>query len=731
MTHDLKRFVSAATCCLIVVNAVAHPTSQGHPGTIGASAPGRPADDRASAPWSGRLVDAVAWLEYGDRQPQSVFTFERLSAIFADQRAIERFVEAATSAEALIRRSNEALRQAHLDAEINNRLVDLAEAQRVFDELAAEYERLRKKATAGEDAGLFGLLFELAGNVVGTAILGPLFGSAIGAGLHRALDGGSFQEVLFTMGLHAGAAEMAQQLGAAMLDPNASPKRLALAEAGLAAADGAIIAFDIVPAGFASGGDIPMYRGAIHVDDAVRPRVPEQHVGTGPSHTFPVLMSVSDRHPEPLLAPWVEAVVASAVDRATAALSRSPRGSLAAAAADARWRGKDPGMRVLTGDLLFRVRQLLRVGVERPVELARVARERQSRARSGREQLIQEIELNHIDVAVEDQERETEKLRAHYQAVWAEYNNRRSGFLGAVAGLIVGFAGSMVGGPLLGAALAGGIGTAINGGGFGAVTLSAGMSTGRFYVARRAAAKLAADQIPSEPPTEAPPSSLEQAFPTPPSGPGRDLEYVRAYEAHAASGGDIEKLPSAYNDAYIYAYVRLSPEEKVAYLETVADIASLGLSAKDFKDDPSLTNGLFLAADGAAVLTPLPSTGTVKATAKAGSKVFRVIGGKAKEVGQFWTPLDPFSGAAGHMKVRFPEYADGIKSKLGLPKENSVTSVVTATTTKDLPLGTAKGLGDMPGGAPEIVLDPKALMNRSEPVPVLPYGEGNLPNLRP
>lgn len=726
MTRHKARVVSAVTCCLLTVNPVAPQSAQEHPRPVRALESVQNPVNRPAGAEPRRLVDGVAWLAYGARRRSPALTLQRLMAIFADQRAIDRAVEGASIAAALNHRFNDALRRAHLDGDMGRRLMDLEEARRVFDAMATEYERLVADARAGRDAGLFGLLLEFAGQALGgiTGGVGQFLLPAVGAGLHRAADGGSLGEVLFTMGLYAGAAFESQQLEALLRDPSTSAHHLALANARVAAYEGASVAFNSVPAGVASKETVSTFPSVDEADAEIRAVAPAPRMWAGPPAR---LSPIADRRAD--MVPWLEAVIWSAVDSPGFASATRPP-SLWAAATSARWRRgrRDPGSSVLTPGLLLRVRQKLRVGVERLVETERVAHELQTRARTVVERIGQEVELGEIDVAVEEQERANALLVAHLERLRAAYSRQSSGFLGAGAGLLVGFVGSMVGGPFLGAALAGGIGTALNGGGPSAVLLAAGVSTGRFYVARRAALQGAGVDIPAE--AQKARARLASAFPAPPTGPGSDLEYIRTYEAYTAAGGDVGLLPSEYTAAYIQAYVRLGSEETLAFAETLPDLVSLGLSAKDFKDEPSVVNGLFVVADGVAVLTPLPSTGTTKVVAEAGSRVFRVFGGKAKETGRSWTTLNPLSDAD-HLKVNFGEYTTGIRRQLGLPAGNAATSVATGTTTGAIPVDVARRLRDMPGGAPEIRLDPKLDLNMSESVPILPYGDGNLSRVRP
>ena len=274
---NVNRSISAAVCCLLLFESAVLGAGQatGLPSA-------RPTDagshedpeDRAR-----RLADYRAWREHRYRNPPSAFTFKALSAIFADDREVERFIESYTIAQELSARLRDSSTRLAQEAEIEDLWADVAEVRRAHAELAAEYERLRREATARGGAGLFGMLSSLAVNIVFSAVpgAGPVLGPAVASGYIEAINGGTFGEVLLAMGVGAGASFAAQKVFGALngADAPATGKpgesSRILAEAGAS-----VTGFTIAQGGAAIG--------RISAPASARRFTPPAVTVTGPAH---------------------------------------------------------------------------------------------------------------------------------------------------------------------------------------------------------------------------------------------------------------------------------------------------------------------------------------------------------------------------------------------------------------------------------------------------------------
>ena len=493
MTRTYKHSVSSVICALFIIDSVGTGAA-----ASGAHAPAVSQASHATESQARRppLVDYAQWLEYKDYQPASVFGFEQLTVMLAGLRESERLIETAHHTRELLDRWWNNVELMVGEGEINDRIAAEAEARQAYEALVAEYERLRQAARQDGGAGLLGMISTLGANILLSAVpgVGPMLGAAIAGGFGRAINGGSFGEVLVAMGLAAGAAGMAQELTGALGEADApqTPGGAGVAKDPTGAVvAGATASFTVTQIGLAIERDIVGAR-------AVTPVFPVREPGPAPS-TFPsrgleraatmapVPLPIHDRWSAPALQPWAQTVVRTAVrDVASAARAAAPRAgpprrpSLAAAVDDARWLGGALPGPVLTGDRLLAVRANMR-RLERSVDLAMHSRYLYDRYQRDIELLIQEAEINGLDARLAELNQAYEEVKAAYDDLARELDKPRSWFPAAF-GFAMGIVGTIVGGPLLGASLAGAAGGLANGGGAGDVLVAAGVSAGAAYV---------------------------------------------------------------------------------------------------------------------------------------------------------------------------------------------------------------------------------------------------------
>ena len=97
MRTNSNRIVSVVICGLLVFESVVlGATGQGSAGTSPTAASAQSAAAESGDGRARWLADHQAWRDYRLRNPTSVFSFEQLLSVFAEQRDIERFVEAFT-----------------------------------------------------------------------------------------------------------------------------------------------------------------------------------------------------------------------------------------------------------------------------------------------------------------------------------------------------------------------------------------------------------------------------------------------------------------------------------------------------------------------------------------------------------------------------------------------------------------------------------------------------------
>ena len=550
--------VSVVLCCLLAFESVVHGAA-GQSAAPGQSVNARPGEDRAR--W---LADHGARREHQRRHATAVFGFESLLQVFADQRDIERFVETYTITREVSARWRHALTRAAQETEIENLFADIVEAQEAYEELAAEYRRLAEEADS-RGAGLLGMVASLAANFVVSAIpgSGPVLGAAVGSGFNKAINGGSFGEVLFAMGLAAGASFVAQEVSeviladaAPMTDRSAGPSkaRLDLASAGATVAGFAVAqvggeferALFAVPS-IALPTDAPAAASITRRWTTVEPAVADLYQSS--ANAFRQLSAG-------LLGAGAWPVASPGFDAFSGMPLASPPRTLSDRAWNARHLQGD-FQSALGGDALLVVHRVQRQ-LERPIEAHRIRRDLTARARRGLDRAAREAEAINLsddrDKVVEDYER----LLAEYQRFLEEIENRGGPF-GAVFSVVSSVVGTMLGGPFLGAALAGAVGTLATSGNIGEALVSAGFNAGAAYAYSVAVPTLRGALFTS---VEGEPTSLDEfidkeiareieEFYVEPVEPvsepvGDDSSRPRAGAMRAAAGGGARSIPVAH-----------------------------------------------------------------------------------------------------------------------------------------------------------------------------------------
>ena len=135
---------------------------------------------------------------------------------------------------------------------------------------------------------------------------------------------------------------------------------------------------------------------------------------------------------------------------------------------------------VLNDDGLLMIHRVQR-RIEKPLESDRIRRDLTARARRGLDRAVREAEAINLAADRDRLVEAYEERLAEYQRFREEMENRGGGLFGTVLSLVGSVAGTMLGGPLLGAALAGAVGTVVNGGNVGEALVSAGFNAGAAY----------------------------------------------------------------------------------------------------------------------------------------------------------------------------------------------------------------------------------------------------------
>ena len=489
MRTNSNRIVSVVICGLLVFESVVlGATGQGSAGTSPTAASAQSAAAESGDGRARWLADHQAWRDYRLRNPTSVFSFEQLSSIFAEQRAIERFVEAFTITQELTAGWQDSLRRAAQETEIDHIHTDVVEIQEAYEELHAEYERLAEEAN-DRGAGLLGMIASLAVNMVVSAIpgAGPVLGSAVAAGFSKAINGGSFGEVLFAMGLAAGASFVAQEVSEAMLPDaelveNGSVAPPSQAMLNQASAGAAVAGFSVSQPGtefmrMLSQVPSPTFSPqliAATADPRGRPMVVrrtsdlEQAVGNALRR---LSAGASEAGPAPDAAPRPDVA------------RRGPQASGARSLSDRVWAARqvEGGFQpALSGDSLLVIHALQRE-IEKLLFAYQVDRELNMRVRRGLERMVREAEAINLSADREQAVEAYEDLLAAYEQLREDIRNRGGGLFGAICSLVGTVVGTLIGGPFLGAAFAGAIGVIANGGHVGEALVMAGFNTGVTY----------------------------------------------------------------------------------------------------------------------------------------------------------------------------------------------------------------------------------------------------------
>ena len=412
------------------------------------------------------IADYPEWRSENLRRAVPVFSFDRLAEIFADQRRIDSLVEAFHVSHELTVIWLDKLDQASDDAESENLHADLTEAHRAYEALLTEYQRLVREATDDGGAGLLGALASMAVHFVGTSVAGPIIGAAVSSGFDRAINGGSLPEVIFAMGVSAGATFAARLAGAEMVGE--------LSERGFTDANsivgGVVVSLSVQNLGNAFKSDVL---------DA------PSHAITSAFTPAPVwpLTSATDQAAAATVAAWPRGIPANVRDLIAAGdpASRTGDRSLEARVQARRMARIDPGQRVLTANTYLGIRADLRY-IEAQIDTYHIGNELSSRYLRGLDRLFRQFEIINLHADLVDARQAYDELYARYRDLKAKLESRSGRLLGAIVSFVGAVFGTVVGGPVLGAALAGAAGVAVEGGNAGEALFTAGLYAGIAHV---------------------------------------------------------------------------------------------------------------------------------------------------------------------------------------------------------------------------------------------------------
>ena len=493
------RQITALGVCAILVFETA--IVQGAAGDAARNAP--TLEQLARERRAARLVDFDGWRAF--RRDQSVFTFQRILTIFASQRRTRTQMRVLEISREELDAWSDLLTSIALEAEAVHLAADVVEVKRAYEELYARLERLVEESR--DRSG--GILGTIGGVVLNIAFAGfhlPVLGAAVAGGFRAAAGGGGIPEIIISMGIGAAAMSVATELSGAIATATAEAGEqasrflsegaaglvdLGADQAGQAISDAVAEQPDLRPAtalpvvdavGHRADVDVPLRAWEIDLngfapdpDMLMRPVI-----WTAPEHRGDV--ETPARTPEP------------AVDTAVPSLS-----TLAKAARMRRV--ADPRAPVLTGFLL--------IGIDAEVRASR-AQVRYLEILDGLRREW-ERELEHIRLEAEANHfwgERTEWLDA-YDDLVDEYNRAveklqsSSGLFGTLVSLVIGAITTALGVPFVGAALAGAVGTALNGGSIGEVLFAAGLSGGVAYGSSLAIRALQGEVAPDGDPIEA------------------------------------------------------------------------------------------------------------------------------------------------------------------------------------------------------------------------------------
>ena len=203
----MKHITAMMLCGLLLVDAA---TAQGL-----ADAPAAPPSlkELVRRTRAARLVDYDGWKVY--RRDQSVFTFEKILTIFANQRRVQGQIRIREVAQEELDRWRDFMADAALEAEVVNLAADAVELKRAYNKLYARLERLVEESRGG-GAGILGTIGAVVLSVAFSGAELPVLGAAVAGGFATAADGGSIPEIIISMGMAAGSMSASIELSGAV-----------------------------------------------------------------------------------------------------------------------------------------------------------------------------------------------------------------------------------------------------------------------------------------------------------------------------------------------------------------------------------------------------------------------------------------------------------------------------------------------------------------------------------
>ena len=535
------------------------------------------------------------------REDADIFSFRRVAAVIDRQREFNRAVEIHLQTQLLFDRRRDLLAGLALETDIAIVSAAIDDVRQEYAELAEEYRRLEREARAGRGGGLVGLISSLAVNVVATAAAGVVLGAAITNGFGRAIDGGSFGEVLFAMGLAAGAAFAAGKVQSEIASAGAGAPPGAASPG--ASSVGQLKAVSPAPTGGGLlGGLPPLDRVALVAADAVH-----FAAGQGLALMDSRVATISPFGPSRLLPPrsGVEPFPAPFAGSGSAAVNAPAASGTARAGRLRRAPGSDTFLVDCAGPGAWPWERPPRVEAppgRRPIDpcgqwdgayLLGIHDRQREKAYHDRIQRGIEDEADRLQRWLENRALETRSIvragelvewRRRYDDLAERYTqlrkaleNQGGGFLGAFGSFVAGAVGTLVGGPFLGIAISSAFSTALNGGGVDDMLFTAGVSAGASAAAAKAGRMLRraihpvseAERLVIDPETASAHAAIDEEI-------IRELNDLQIAELEAlADSMGWEQFGREFGDEYIKAYVQRSKSRPV---ELQASIINDGLT---------------------------------------------------------------------------------------------------------------------------------------------------------
>ena len=527
------------------------------------------------------------------REDADIFSFERVAAVIDKQREFDRAVEIHLQTQVLFDRRRDLLAGLALETDVAIVSAAIDDVRHAYAGLAEEYQRLERNARAGRGGGLVGLISSLAVNVVATAAAGVVLGAAITNGFGRAMDGGSFGEVLFAMGLAAGATFAAGKVQSeiAIAGADAPPG------AGSPGASSGDQLRAVPPA--PTGGLPPLDRVALVAADAVHfaagqglALMDSAAAMSSPFRPFRLLSPRSGVGPFPAPFAGTASAAGAPAGSGTAGaghLHRAPGSFLVECAGPEAWPWErpprveaPPGRRPIDPCGEWDGTYLLSI-YDRQRETAYLDRI-QSSIEDEADSLQRWLEHQALETRSIVRAGELVEWRRRYDDLAERYTRLRKaledqggGFFGAFGSFVAGAVGTLVGGPFLGIAISSAFSTALNGGGIDDMLFTAGVSAGASAVAAKAGRTLRraihpvpdADRLVIDPETASAHAAIDEEI-------VRELNDLRIAELEAlADSIGWEQFGREFGDEYIKAYVHRS---KSGPVELQASIINDGLT---------------------------------------------------------------------------------------------------------------------------------------------------------